>query len=57
MIDAIVIGLCVLFFISALVGFLKFWMKFEETSDRLDYVERDLQKLVTLVDDVTKNRR
>lgn len=57
MIDAIVICLAVLFFVSSLVGFLKFWMKFEETADRLDYVERDLQKLVNIVEDVTKNRR
>lgn len=45
MIDGIVVSVAFFFFLAALVGFIKFWMRFEEFSDRLDYLEMDLRSL------------
>ena len=45
MIDAIVVLVAAFFFFAALAGCIKFWLRFEEFSDRLDYIETDLRSL------------
>ena len=45
MVEFIVCLVACLFAAASLVGAIKFWMRVEEVSDRIDYLERDLHNL------------
>lgn len=48
MAEFIVCLVCALFAGAAIIGALKFWMRLEEFTDRLDYLEKDLHRLTEL---------
>lgn len=51
MLEFIICLVAGLFVAAALLGAIKFWMRLEEYSDRLDYLERDLHRLAATTAD------